>query len=98
MNADQKINTFRLLFNGGGIKTLQEIAEYIPLNPLAKGIGTNFYRVVKLFQNPIAYPLNAYVKIADYLGVDRAKILDLHRAAVDEHLRMSARKKVKGKN
>lgn len=93
MNAAQKFNSFRLVFNDGGVKTLVEILEYIPVDPLAVGIGTNFYRVKKLFTNPIAYPLSAYVKIADYLKVDRGRLLDLHRAAVEEQLRATAKKK-----
>jgi hypothetical protein len=77
MAKDARYNTIQKLIQGGLVKNLTEFFDAVDPTPLAIAIHTAPKRMSKLKTQPELFTFQDCYRIADLLGVEESKIIEL---------------------
>lgn len=77
---DRRYTTVKRLVEIGDITRLDEIFHYIPKSMVAKDLGTNYNRLIRLLKKPEGWILQDLYRLAELFGIDEMKMIELAHA------------------
>jgi hypothetical protein len=75
--SDRRYATVKTLIDGGAIKHLEEIFDYIPKRVVYSDLGVNYTRFINLVKHPDLFTLRELTTMAGFFKVDPKTFINL---------------------